>query len=119
MAEDQISRPSTFSVSDFTSSGTFSRCGLTASALRKASSARVRSAPTFGSLAGASGSFFFWSLGGTTRGSFWAKATAGSAAMIATATIADRQFRNTGNLKAINRSLDAENHAAKQRDVKD
>ena len=64
------------------------------------SSPRVRSAPTLGSLLGASGSFFWLLGGGMTRGSFWAKAATGTAAMTA-AVIAIRQLRAPGNLKAI------------------
>src|SRR2546423_778195 len=93
--------------------------GAAFSAPNKKSSPRVRSAPTFGSLLGGSGRFFPCSLGGMTRGSFWAKAAVGNAAITAATRIADRQFGALKNLNVIGRSLDVQNRAAKRRHVKD
>ena len=78
----------------------------------------MRSAPTLGSLLGASGNFFWAFGGGTTWTWLWAKAVTGTAVMSAAVTTI-RQLRAPGNLKTMGASLDAQNRAAKRHIVKD
>src|SRR3981081_263456 len=74
--------------------------GAAFSAPNRKSSPRVRSAPTLGSLLGASGSFFWLFGGGTTWVLFWAKTVIGTAVMTAARTKL-RQLREPGHLKTI------------------
>jgi hypothetical protein len=74
--------------------------GAAFNAPNRKSSPRLRSAPTFGSLLGASGNFFSAFGGGTTWVLFWANAAAGTAVMTAARTTL-RQLRVPGNLKAM------------------
>src|SRR6476659_10656930 len=64
------------------------------------SSPRVRSAPTFGSLLGASGSFFWAFGGGTTWVLVCANEVTGTAVRTAAVTMI-RQLRAPGNLNAM------------------
>jgi hypothetical protein len=72
--------------------------GATFSAPNRKSSPRVRSAPTFGSLPGASGNLF-WPFGGGVPRSC-ANAGIGTTAMMAARRIAVRRLRESGNLIA-------------------